>query len=134
MNDPVLATTILHALRALGVRLAIDDFGTGFSSLGYLLHFPIDVVKIDKSFIDHMETDNKALALVATIEAMGRILGMQVVAEGVETERQLDRLRIVGSRLVQGYLFARPMSGGDITRLMQIGHLNASERTTRAVG
>ena len=124
----------LEQVRAAGVRVAIDDFGTGFSSLGYLLHFPIDVVKIDKSFIDHMETDNKALALVATIEAMGRILGMQVVAEGVETERQLDRLRIVGSRLVQGYLFARPMSGGDITRLMQIGHLNASEQTTRAVG
>ena len=111
----------LEDVRAAGVRLAIDDFGTGFSSLGYLLHFPIDVVKIDKSFVDHMEQDNKALALVATIEAMGRILGMQVVAEGVESERQLDRLRIVGNRLVQGYVFARPMSGGDVTRYLRTG-------------
>ena len=124
----------LEQVRAAGVRVAIDDFGTGYSSLGYLLHFPIDVVKIDKSFIDHMESDNKALALVATIEAMGRILGMQVVAEGVETERQLDRLRIVGSRLVQGYLFARPMSGGDVTRFMQGGHANGGESSVRAVG
>ncbi len=124
----------LEQVRAAGVRVAIDDFGTGYSSLGYLLHFPIDVVKIDKSFIDHMESDNKALALVATIEAMGRILGMQVVAEGVETERQLDRLRIVGSRFVQGYLFARPMSGGDVTRFMQVGHLNGGEHSARAAG
>ncbi len=79
------------------------------------------MVKIDKSFVDHMEQDNKALALVATIEAMGRILGMQVVAEGVESERQLDRLRIVGNRLVQGYVFARPMSGGDVTRYLRTG-------------
>ena len=74
-----------------------------------------------------MEKDNKALALIATIEAMGRILGMQVIAEGVETERQLDRLRVVGNRLVQGYLFARPMNAGDTTRFIQgesrdVGH------------
>ena len=119
----------LEDARAAGVRIAIDDFGTGFSSLGYLLHFPIDVVKIDKSFVDHMEQDNKALALVATIEAMGRILGMQVVAEGVESERQLDRLRIVGNRLVQGYVFARPMSGGDVTHYLQTGsERSGSER------
>ena len=101
-------------MRAAGVQIALDDFGTGYSSLAYLLRFPIDVVKIDKSFVDLMESDNKALQLVATIVSMGRILGLRVVAEGVETEGQVQKLSMCGGELIQGYFFARPMAAEDI--------------------
>ena len=106
----------LRQVRAAGVQVALDDFGTGYSSLSYLLRFPIDVLKIDKSFIDLMESDNKALQLVATIVSMGRILGLLVVAEGVETEGQVQKLALCGGELIQGYFFARPMAAGDVAQ------------------
>ncbi|MGZ4993143.1 MAG: bacteriohemerythrin [Methylobacter sp.] len=102
-------TELLHKLRSQGIRLAIDDFGTGFSSLAYLKHFPLDVLKIDKSFIDdipHLEDD---MEIAATIIAMGHILGFKVLAEGVETLEQLEFLRKKGCDTYQGYLKSPPM-------------------------
>ncbi len=100
----------LAELKALGVQLAVDDFGTGYSSLAYLSRFPIDKLKIDKSFIDGLGQDARADKIVATIIAMGQGLDLLVVAEGVETEVQLALLRGLGCDVVQGYLTGRPLS------------------------
>ncbi|MDO9103951.1 MAG: PAS domain S-box protein [Methylovulum sp.] len=98
------ATAILNNLRAQGVRLAIDDFGTGYSSLAYLKHFPLDVLKIDKSFIDDIPFHKDDMEIAATIIAMGHILGFKVLAEGVETVGQLAFLQAKGCDSYQGYI------------------------------
>jgi len=107
----------LQALKGMGVRLAIDDFGTGFSSLSYLKRFPLDVLKIDRTFIKDITTDpDDAAITVATIE-MAHTLKLQVIAEGVETQPQLDFLTRNGCDLYQGYLFSRPVPPEEIARL-----------------
>jgi predicted signal transduction protein with EAL and GGDEF domain len=98
----------LTALRRSGVRIAIDDFGTGYSSLTYLRRFPVDILKIARDFIGRPDEDSQEWAFTGAILALGRRLGLTVVAEGVEDEGQLDRLREMGCELGQGYLFARP--------------------------
>jgi diguanylate cyclase (GGDEF)-like protein/PAS domain S-box-containing protein len=100
----------LEGLKALGVRIAIDDFGTGYSSLSYLSRLPIDVLKIDRSFVADIGTSRQAAALVRSIVKIGQALNLETVAEGVETEEQLDRLLRLGTKLGQGYLFARPLT------------------------
>jgi EAL domain-containing protein (putative c-di-GMP-specific phosphodiesterase class I) len=100
---------LLNTLRAQGVRLAIDDFGTGFSSLAYLKHFPVDVLKIDKSFIDDIPHLQDDMEIAATIIAMGHILGFKVLAEGVETKEQLAFLREKNCDLYQGYITSPPV-------------------------
>ncbi len=102
--------TTMAALKELGVSIAIDDFGTGFSSLSYLREFPIDVLKVDKSFIDDITTDPQQVALVEGIVRIADVLGLQVVAEGIEHEEQRALLADMGCRYGQGYLFARPMT------------------------
>ncbi|MET9541729.1 aminotransferase class I/II-fold pyridoxal phosphate-dependent enzyme [Streptomyces sp. NPDC006553] len=102
--------TTMAALKDLGVAIAIDDFGTGFSSLSYLREFPIDVLKVDKSFIDNITTDPQQVALVEGIVRIADVLGLQVVAEGIEHEEQRALLADMGCRYGQGYLFARPMT------------------------
>jgi EAL domain-containing protein (putative c-di-GMP-specific phosphodiesterase class I) len=99
----------LHALKALGVKLAIDDFGTGFSSLGYLQRLPIDIVKIDRSFIDGIDCLDSHTALVTMILTLSEMLGLVTVAEGVETPAQLETLRKLHCPIAQGYLFAKPL-------------------------
>jgi diguanylate cyclase (GGDEF)-like protein len=103
-------TTIdaIDALRALGVRLSIDDFGTGYSSLGYLRRFPVDSVKVDRSFVDGLGTESEDSAIVAAVVGLGHALGLSVVAEGVETELQLAELGALGCDRAQGFWFARP--------------------------
>jgi len=111
-SDLMQATTtpLLEELKRLGVQLAIDDFGTGYSSLGYLRAFPIDIVKIDKSFIDHISSDDEAASLVQAILNMAQTLSLRTVAEGVETQEQLRSLQLLGSSVVQGFFFAEPMT------------------------
>ncbi|MGI9601758.1 MAG: EAL domain-containing protein [Acidimicrobiales bacterium] len=112
------ACATLRDLRDLGVRIAIDDFGTGYSSLTYLRRFPADVVKIDRSFMGELESDEGIdSSIVAMVLALGRSLDLEVVAEGVENEDQLARLRELDCELVQGFLFARPGSAGAVEAL-----------------
>jgi EAL domain-containing protein (putative c-di-GMP-specific phosphodiesterase class I) len=101
---------ILTKLKALGVLLAIDDFGTGFSSLAYLKRFPVDLLKIDKSFVDGVALRGHDTRIVEAIIALGHALGLRVIAEGVETPAQLLELSALGSELGQGYFFGVPMS------------------------
>jgi len=108
----------LQALKELGVALSIDDFGTGYSSLAYLKRLPIDILKIDRSFVGELETSRDSAALVAAILAMGHGLRLSVVAEGVETQAQMRRLADQGCRLMQGYLFSRPISSDEFAGLL----------------
>jgi len=100
----------LHALRRLGVRVAIDDFGTGYSSLAYLQRLPIDRLKVDRSFIRDLDDSGNGAAIVHAVVGIGRSLNMEVLAEGVETAAQLDRVIAAGCRFVQGYFFSRPVA------------------------
>jgi diguanylate cyclase (GGDEF)-like protein len=119
MSDPELATTILHALRSLGVRIAVDDFGTGHSSLGYLKHLPVDCLKIDRSFVSGLGVDPDDRAIVGAVVSMGHALGLTVTAEGVETTQQLDELESLGCDVGQGFYFAKPQPGEVVTALVR---------------
>ena len=117
----------MRKLRALGVRIAVDDFGTGYSSLNYLHKLPIDVLKIDRSFIDGIDGPNSTLPLVQAILALARNLELEVVAEGVETPQQYSILRGIGCNLVQGYLFARPQPVQSVEELLRFRELHDLE-------
>ena len=112
VND---AIQILHELRALGVRLSIDDFGTGYSSLSYLKRFPLDTLKIDRSFIKDILTDPHDATIVAAVVAMAQKMNLEVVAEGVESEQQLEFIRQQGCNRVQGYFISKPVPGQQLT-------------------
>lgn len=101
---------VMRSLKDLGVRIAVDDFGTGYSSLRYLRDFPIDVLKIDKSFIDEITSDARQMALVEGIVNIADTLGLQVIAEGIEDLGQRDLLARTSCRFGQGFLYARPMT------------------------
>lgn len=118
LADGAGAMRVFDELRALGVRLALDDFGTGYSSLGYLRRFPVDILKIDKSFVDELGVKDSATTLVTAALQLASGLGMTVIVEGVETEQQAAELVGMGCGLAQGYLYARPMSEADIGRVL----------------
>jgi diguanylate cyclase (GGDEF)-like protein len=111
----------LRQLSAIGVRLALDDFGTGYSSLTYLRRLPVSMLKIDRSFVEDSDAADSARVLLAGIASLGTGLGMQVVAEGVETERQAGRVRAAGCHLGQGFLWSRPLTAGEVTALLGRG-------------
>ena len=109
MQNATVAIKTLNALDAMGILLSIDDFGTGYSSLSYLKRFPIDCLKIDKSFVNDVTTNPDDAAIASAIITMAHSLGMKVVAEGVETEGQLVFLRTQGCDAMQGYYFSQPV-------------------------
>lgn len=116
INDFKEITEKLHILREYGIRISLDDFGTGFSSLSYLKGLPIDTLKIDKSFIDTVITDNNTRIITESIIYMVKKLGFETVAEGVETEEQFEYLKSIGCDCIQGYFLGRPMSPVDVER------------------
>jgi EAL domain-containing protein (putative c-di-GMP-specific phosphodiesterase class I) len=109
------------SLKALGVQLAMDDFGTGYSSLAYLRRFPMDILKIDRSFVDRLGGESEDEALVRTIVRLAERFGMRTVAEGIENETQLAILREMGCDFAQGYLLSRPLPAPDATALLERG-------------
>jgi len=108
MSDVKAATVALRELRSLGLHLAVDDFGTGYSSLTYLKRFPVEAIKVDRSFVNGLGIDSEDSTIVEAVVKLGHSLNLQVVAEGVETPLQLARLREIGCDRAQGYLFGRP--------------------------
>jgi EAL domain-containing protein (putative c-di-GMP-specific phosphodiesterase class I) len=117
MADVSVSAAILVSLHAMGVNIAIDDFGTGHSSLAYLMQLPVDVLKIDRSFVDGLGRDGEqATCIVAAVIAMGRALGLVTVAEGVTRYEQLAALRVLGCGYAQGYRWARPLEAGEFSR------------------
>jgi diguanylate cyclase (GGDEF)-like protein len=118
MEHPPSAVEVLRRLKELGIRLSLDDFGTGYSSLSYLHRFPIDTLKIDRSFVHRLDFEDGDSVIVQTIVALAHNLGMQVIAEGVETEGQMQRLVNMGCQYGQGYYFSRPVDGGSAGSLL----------------
>jgi EAL domain-containing protein (putative c-di-GMP-specific phosphodiesterase class I) len=120
------AVEVLKQLRGLGVQLSIDDFGTGYSSLSYLQHFPIDTLKIDRSFVTQMMEKEENIQIVRTIVSLAQNLGMDVVAEGVETEEQLVLLRQLDCENGQGFLFSNPLEASELNQF--IASFNLQDR------
>ena len=118
MGDSEKAGAAMGKLKALGVRLSIDDFGTGYSSLSRLQGFPVDTLKIDRSFISQMESDRESLEMVRIIITLAHNFRLRVVAEGVETRGQADQLQELGCELAQGYLYSRPVPAQEVPRLL----------------
>jgi EAL domain-containing protein (putative c-di-GMP-specific phosphodiesterase class I) len=116
MREPETTAGMLRALKNLGVQISVDDFGTGYSSLSYLKRFPLDVIKIDKSFVRDVCDDEENAAIVRAIIALARSMRRQTIAEGVETEAQTRLLGREACTLFQGYYFGRPAPAADITR------------------
>lgn len=121
MDDPAGAEETMRALKAMGVRLSLDDFGTGYSSLNYLRSFPVDSLKIDRSFINDVATDASGASVVASIIDIAHNLGLTAVAEGVETLEQLKFLSGCDCNMFQGYLFSKPLPAGEFADLLRSG-------------
>ncbi len=121
MDQTEAGTRALRALRALGVQLVLDDFGTGYSSLSYLKHLPLDTIKIDRSFVNGLESDDANLPIVQAVIALAHGLGIGVVAEGIETAEQLARLRDLVCDRGQGFYYAKPMPADDLAAMLAAG-------------
>lgn len=118
MEKAEAATRMLRQLRDIGVKLHIDDFGTGYSSLSYLHHFPVDVLKIDRSFVSRMGLGDGNFEIVQTIVQLAHNLGMEVTAEGVETGEQLDLLRALSCEYAQGFYFSQAVDAESAQRMI----------------
>jgi EAL domain-containing protein (putative c-di-GMP-specific phosphodiesterase class I) len=119
IDDADATLEVLNDLKRLGVKLAIDDFGTGFSSLSYLHRFPVDVVKVDRTFVTDVRADGDGSPVAAAVMHMARALGLVTAAEGVEDTAQLDGLRVLGCDLAQGFLFARPIPSQELELMLK---------------
>jgi EAL domain-containing protein (putative c-di-GMP-specific phosphodiesterase class I) len=119
IDDVDLAIERLSALRELGVLVAVDDFGTGYSSLNYIRRLPLNILKIDKRFIDSVDGDDKEGKLTAAIIDLTRVIDLRCVAEGVERPEQLERLKQLGCDFAQGFLLARPMTADALQELLR---------------
>ena len=131
MRDGADTITRLENLKDLGVKLAIDDFGTGYSSLSYLKRLPVDYLKIDRSFIDGLGRDAGDTTIVSAVLGLARAMNLEVVAEGVETERQLTKLKELGCKTAQGYYFARPLPASSLPDTFLSAH--STEKTRQAL-
>lgn len=118
IEDRQHAATVLRSLKSMGVQLAIDDFGTGYSSLAYLQYFPVDVIKIDRTFIASMADSRESSEIVRSIVGLAKRLNLETTGEGIETADQLTQLRELGSDRGQGFLFSRPLPPGDLDRVI----------------
>jgi len=121
MADPDASAAALRALRALGLTVSMDDFGTGYSSLSYLTRLPLNSVKIDRSFVSTMNRNPDTMSIVSTIIALAHSMNLRVVAEGVETDEQLQYLRLLRCDEMQGFLFSPPLKGVDFAELLRSG-------------
>jgi EAL domain-containing protein (putative c-di-GMP-specific phosphodiesterase class I) len=121
MRDAEAAAGTLRALKALGIRIAVDDFGTGYSSLAYLRQFPVDALKIDRSFISGIAASRDSKALIHTLVQLGKTLGLETLGEGIEDQAQLRHLQREECDSGQGFLFARPLEPDAIDELLKIG-------------
>jgi diguanylate cyclase (GGDEF)-like protein/PAS domain S-box-containing protein len=134
MRDSVATVARLNSLKRLGVKIAIDDFGTGYSSLAYLRQFPVDVLKIDRSFVADMSRSPDAAALIHTLIELGRTLGLVTLAEGIETHEQLEGLRGERCDHGQGFLFSGPVDAGQMAALLQMAHAGAPATAVGPMG
>jgi diguanylate cyclase (GGDEF)-like protein len=132
MEEAETTVETLRSLKGLGVGLAIDDFGTGYSSLSYLRRFPVDALKIDRSFVGGLDQGGEDLAIVTAVVRLAKALGLDVVAEGVETQGQLRELRRVGCHMAQGYLLGRPLPDADIAGVLADMRVPRSRQIRRA--
>jgi EAL domain-containing protein (putative c-di-GMP-specific phosphodiesterase class I) len=119
MGDPERAASVLSELKALGVRLSVDDFGTGYSSLSRLQQFPVDSLKIDRAFISRMDSDPESHKIVQIIIMLAQNLGLVTVAEGTETEEQVEQLKVLDCGYAQGYYFSKPADNQAISDLLR---------------
>jgi predicted signal transduction protein with EAL and GGDEF domain len=126
LQDDEKTENTLKQLRSLGIRISIDDFGFGYSSLSYLRRFDVDKIKIDQSFISHLDSRGKNFAILQSIGELGARLGLETVAEGIETETQLEMAQNAGCTELQGYLIGRPLSAMDVLSLISRSDLGAS--------
>jgi EAL domain-containing protein (putative c-di-GMP-specific phosphodiesterase class I) len=130
MHDPEATVLKLNALKALGVKLAVDDFGTGYSSLAYLKRFPIDVLKVDRAFVNGLAQGGHDSAIVQTVVSLAKALGLHTTAEGIEERSQWTMLEKLGCDQGQGFVFSRPLKPFDVEALL--APLGASERVAAA--
>ena len=126
IEDSERARTVLADLKELGVRLALDDFGTGYSSLSYLRRLPIDIVKIDQGFVADIGDAPTGVAIVEAVTNLAHVLGLTVIAEGVETQSQHDEVSLIGCESAQGFFYARPMPTSEISA--QLGAYRPGDR------
>ena len=118
MENVELAMITTRHLHDIGIHISIDDFGTGYSSLNYLTRFPVDVLKLDQSFVPRIMTDKNTLEIIDTVVKLANKLGIRVVAEGIETIEQLSELQTLGCEYGQGYLLSKPVSQGGIAEMV----------------
>lgn len=119
MEDAEHSVAMLQELKGLGLRIAVDDFGTGYSSLAYLKRFPIDMLKVDRAFVDGLGREPGNTAIVRAVIGLARALNLEVVAEGIETAEQLSLLRELGCDYGQGYYFAKPLPSTEAGELLK---------------
>jgi EAL domain-containing protein (putative c-di-GMP-specific phosphodiesterase class I) len=119
LDDTAFVERTLASLRALGVGLVLDDFGVGFSSLGYLKRLPLSMIKLDRTFVENLAEDSDDAAIVRAVNEMADTMGIAVVAEGIETERQVGMASELGCGYAQGFHFAEPVPHGDVPSLLR---------------
>ena len=130
MDDPHESIQSMHKLRQIGIKLTVDDFGTGYSSLSYLKQFPINYLKLDRSYVKDIETDPSDAVICSAAISLAHNLGLQVVAEGVETEKQYQYLKRLNCDMMQGFYFCKPLPANEVEAFIQSHHININTQTT----